>query len=81
MIHGSLWNKILMFALLACGLLSAVFVIGSCVLRIIWISTVCRIFYEFWVLIIIYPISWVITGIIMVIAYHIIKRKVLREAR
>lgn len=53
-------------------------VAGSCVLRLIWISTVCRIIHEFWVLIIIYPISWIVTGIIMVIAYHIIKRKVVR---
>ena len=56
-------------------------VVGSCVLRLIWISTVCKVFHEFWVLIIIYPISWIVTGIIMVIAYHIIKRKVVREAR
>ena len=54
-------------------------VIGSCVLRLIWISTVCRVFHEFWVLIIIYPISWIITGIIMVIAYHVIKGKVMKE--
>jgi len=53
-------------------------VAGSCVLRLIWISTVCRVIHEFWVLIIIYPISWIVTGIIMVIAYHIIKRKVVR---
>lgn len=51
-------------------------VAGSCVLRLIWISTVCRVIHEFWVLIIMYPISWIVTGIIMVIAYHIIKRKV-----
>ena len=56
-------------------------VVGSCVLRLIWISTVCKVFHEFWVLIIIYPISWIVTGIIMVIAYNIIKRKVVREAR
>lgn len=55
-------------------------VIGSCVLRLIWISTVCRVFHEFWVLIIIYPISWIITGIIMVIAYHVIKGKVIKAA-
>lgn len=56
-------------------------VIGSCVLRLIWISTVCRIFHEFRVLIIIYPISWILTGIIMVIAYHIIRRKVVLKNR
>ena len=50
-------------------------VIGSCVLRLIWISTVFR------VLIIIYPISWILTGIIMVIAYHIIRRKVVLKNR
>ena len=37
-------------------------VVGSCVLRLIWINTVCRAVHKFWVVMIIYPISWVLTG-------------------
>lgn len=53
-------------------------VFGSCVLRLIWIATVCRRVHEFWVLMIIYPISWVVTGIAMMIAYWILRRKIFK---
>ena len=53
--------------------------VGSCVLRLIWIATVCRIYHTFWVLLIIYPISWVITGVSMMAAYHFIKKRVFRK--
>lgn len=49
--------------------------VGSCVLRLVWISTACRMVHEFWVLLIIYPISWVVTGIAMMIAYGCIRKK------
>lgn len=49
--------------------------LGSCVLRLIWIATACRMVHEFWMLMIIYPISWVVTGIAMRIAYYCIRRK------
>lgn len=52
--------------------------LGSCVLRLIWIATMCHRVHEFWVLMIIYPISWVITGIAMMIAYTITKKKSFR---
>ena len=50
-------------------------VFGSCVLRLIWISTACRQVHEFWMLMIIYPISWVVTGTAMIIAYARMERK------
>lgn len=50
--------------------------VGSCVLRLVWISTACRMVHEFWVLLIIYPISWVVTGIAMMIAYGCIRKNV-----
>ena len=52
-------------------------VFGSCVLRLIWISTACVVVHEFWVLIIIYPISWVVTGIIMIVSYLRLRKKML----
>ena len=53
-------------------------VVGSCVLRLIWINTVCRAVHEFWVVMIIYPISWVLTGTAMITAYLLLRRKLMR---
>lgn len=53
-------------------------VVGSCVLRLIWINTVCRAVHEFWVVMIIYPISWVLTGTAMITAYLLLRRKLIR---
>ena len=39
------------------------------------IAAVCKRVHEFWVLMIIYPISWVVTGIAMMIAYTLLRRK------
>lgn len=50
-------------------------VIGSCVLRLIWIYTVFAARPEFWLLMIIYPITWIATGIAMIIAYFVMSRK------
>ena len=49
---------------------------GSCGLRIIWVYTVFAAFSDkFCVLMIIYPLSWLITGGVMLVAYSIISRK------
>ncbi len=50
-------------------------VLGSCVLRIIWIFTIFQSFRTFEMLLNIYPISWTITGIATLIAFFIISRK------
>ena len=50
-------------------------VIGTCVLRVSW--TWSHTWNSFKELLVIYPITWVITGISMVVAYYIIARKVL----
>ena len=55
------------------SMLPAVFtVIGSCVLRIIWIYTVFAAHKIYWLLVIVYPISWLVTGLAMLISYYII---------
>lgn len=55
------------------SMLPAVFtVIGSCVLRIVWIYTVYAAYKFYWLLMIIYPISWVVTGVALIISYYII---------
>ena len=62
------------------SLLPAIFsVLGSCVLRIIWIYTVFQSFSTFEMLLNIYPISWAITGAATLIAYAVISRKEFRN--
>ena len=51
-------------------------VVGSCVLRIVWVYTIFRIYPQnFYVLMIIYPITWVATGAAMLVSYYAISRK------
>ena len=53
-------------------------VFGTCVLRLLWAYTVCRIWPRFEVLMLVYPISWIITGSSVQIAYFSIRRKAFR---
>lgn len=55
-------------------------VFGSCVLRLIWINTACRAVHEFWMVMIIYPISWVLTGSVMIAAYLLLRRKLASQS-
>lgn len=56
-------------------------VFGTCVLRLFWVHIFPNINYSFATLLAIYPISWVITGILVVVAAFIVQRKVFREMR
>ena len=51
-------------------------VFGTCVFRLAWIYTVCRKFKGFEVLMNVYPVSWVITGSLVLLSYYVIRRKV-----
>ena len=44
-------------------------VFGTCVFRLAWIYTVCRKFKGFEVLMNVYPVSWVITGSLVLLSY------------
>ncbi|MDD6191135.1 MAG: MATE family efflux transporter [Firmicutes bacterium] len=50
-------------------------VFGSCVLRVVWIFTVCRMYTSFETLVNVYPVSWILTGTAVVTAYFIIRGK------
>lgn len=52
-------------------------IFGTCILRLLWIYTVCKKYTSFGALMIVYPISWVITGVTVMAAYLIISRRVL----
>lgn len=50
-------------------------VFGTCVLRLLWIYLVCPHVPGFRVLVMAYPVSWVITGIMVLAAYYITSRR------
>ncbi len=50
-------------------------VFGTCILRLIWVFTLCRVFHSFTLLIAVYPISWLVTGVAVTAAYFIIRKK------
>lgn len=54
-------------------------VFGTCVLRLVWAFTVCKRFTGFGMLMNVYPLSWIVTGIAMVAAYLVIRQKVLKR--
>ena len=50
-------------------------IFGTCLLRLVWAYTICRAFPRFEILMIVYPISWIVTGCAVLAAYFIIRRK------
>ncbi|MBR2401520.1 MAG: MATE family efflux transporter, partial [Lachnospiraceae bacterium] len=55
--------------------------VGSCLLRIVWLQTVFQIdrFHSIDTVYLIYPISWIVTAIAHIITYVIVKRKLIRK--
>lgn len=53
-------------------------VFGTCVFRLIWIFFVCPVWHGFEQLMILYPVSWVLTDIIIFPAYIRVSRKAFR---
>lgn len=54
---------------------------GTCVLRIAWLHTVCAGGTTFGKVMIVYPVSWLITGIAVLAAYFIVARKAYAGSR
>lgn len=50
-------------------------VIGTCLLRIAWIFTVFRQVRDYEMLLHVYPVSWIVTGIAMLIVYFLVRRR------
>ena len=58
------------------SLLPAILTIfGSVVFRIIWLFTVFKAFHTYDMLLMVYPVSWLITGTSVLIAYFIIRKR------
>lgn len=56
-------------------------VVGSCVLRIIWVLFVFPLSPDFATLIIVYPISWAVTGTSMLITYWFVRKSAYAKAQ
>lgn len=50
-------------------------VFGTCLLRIVWVYAVCPIWKSFDTIMLVYPISWIATGIMVCSAYYITAKK------
>lgn len=48
---------------------------GTCVLRIVWVYAVCPVWKSFDTIMLVYPISWVITGIMVCAAFAVTMKK------
>ena len=55
-------------------------VFGSCIFRLIYIATVFARTHDFFILTIVYPISWAITGTMVLIFYFVKRRKMFGSA-
>lgn len=55
---------------------TVIILIGCCLLRVIWVYTVFRIYGDFTILMNVYPVSWLITSTATIIAYYYVRRKV-----
>ena len=55
---------------------AVIIMLGCCVLRIIWVYTVFGVYHNFAFLMDVYPVSWLVTGIVTLIAYYVVRRKV-----
>ena len=53
-------------------------VFGTCVLRLFWVYVICPLLPSFQALMVIYPISWIVTGMAVLIAYHVVQKKLFR---
>ena len=55
-------------------------VFGTCLLRIAWVYTICPIWKGFHALMFVYPVSWTITGIMVMTAFIVTFKKIRKKA-
>lgn len=54
-------------------------IFGTCLLRPLWVVTVCRKYHTFGVLMSVYPVSWALTGVLMAAAYFVIQKYIIAK--
>lgn len=60
---------------------TVIIILGSCVLRIVWVIAVFPLYGTFPSLVIIYPITWAVTGIAMFITYYFVRKRAYATAK
>ncbi|MGN1112491.1 MAG: MATE family efflux transporter [Acutalibacteraceae bacterium] len=50
-------------------------IFGSVVFRIVWIYTVFNVYHNYCALLLVYPVSWVLTGTAVTLAYFIVRKR------
>ncbi len=60
---------------------AAITVLGTCVLRIVWIFTIFKDSGSFEMLMNIYPITWAVTGVVTLAAYFIVRHREEKEIK
>lgn len=53
-------------------------IIGTCILRMIWVFAVCPVWQSFDTIMLVYPISWVVTGVMTSMLFYLRARKKLK---
>lgn len=56
-------------------------VFGTCLLRIVWVYAICPRWNSFETIMLVYPISWIATGIMVCTAYYITIHKITRQVK
>lgn len=55
-------------------------IVGTCLLRVVWVFAVCPVWTSYQTIMIVYPITWITTGIMVFTAFHITAKKKLTGA-
>lgn len=55
-------------------------IFGTCLLRVCWVYIVCPVWHSFDTIMLVYPVSWVVTGIMVCTAFAITANKKLKTA-
>lgn len=53
-------------------------IIGTCILRMVWVFAVCPVWQSFDTIMLVYPISWVVTGVMTSMLFYLRARKKLK---
>lgn len=54
-------------------------IFGTCILRIVWVYLVCPSHPGFDILVMVYPISWIVTGIMVLTSFHIVYNRICKH--
>ena len=60
---------------------SVITIFGTCVLRILWVMFVIPHHHSFELLVTVYPVSWIVTGTLMILAWFVFSRKAFDRIR